>query len=110
MKISANKNIEQVCVAGINLPQPIAIIVLSTSGMNKSKSDLIFSLNKTLKIVNGKLESHERLHNFVIVKEVWSVENKLLTPTMKIKRNAIEKLYSSNYESWYSSDIIHIIS
>jgi long-subunit acyl-CoA synthetase (AMP-forming) len=34
------------------------------------------------------------------------VENKLLTPTMKIKRNAIEKLYNANYKAWYEGERI----
>jgi len=52
-------------------------------------------------VVNPKLDSHEKIHNIIIVKEDWTVENKLLTPTMKIKRNAIEKLYKPNYNNWY---------
>jgi long-chain acyl-CoA synthetase len=101
MRLSANKNIEQVCVVGTELPQPIALVVLSESGKNKSKEDLISSLTATLELVNPKLDSHEKIHNFAIVKEDWTVENKLLTPTMKIKRNAIEKLYKDNYKNWH---------
>ena len=104
MKLSENSNIEQVCVVGISLPQPIAIVVLSERGKNKNKEDLIYSLDKTLKIVNSKLDAHEKIHNIIVVKEEWTVENKLLTPTMKIKRNAIEKMYQRNYEDWYEGD------
>jgi long-chain acyl-CoA synthetase len=106
MKISANKNIEQVCVVGTSLPQPIAIIVLSIRGKNKNQKDLIFSLNTTLEVVNTKLDSHERIHNFVVVNDKWTVENKLLTPTMKIKRNLIEKLYKTHYRNWYDLDTV----
>jgi len=104
MKLSANKNIEQVCVVGTELPQPIAIIILSERGKNKSAGDLISSFTTTLEVVNPKLDNHEKIHNFVVVKEDWTVENKLLTPTMKIKRNAIEKLYSTHYKNWYEGD------
>ena len=109
MKLSANKNIEQVCVAGTELPQPIAIVVLSQRGKNKSKNDLISSLTTTLEVVNPKLDSHEKIHNFVVVKEDWKVENKLLTPTMKIKRNSIEKMYKDNYQNWYEGERVFII-
>tara|TARA_B100001142_G_C14336021_1_gene655915 strand:- start:536 stop:2167 length:1632 start_codon:yes stop_codon:yes gene_type:complete len=109
MKISANKNIEQVCVVGNELPQPIAICVLSERGKRKSKEDLIASLAITLEIVNSKLEKHEKVHNFIILKEEWTVENKLLTPTMKIKRNSIEKMYQRYYRDWYDSDKVTII-
>ena len=103
LKLSANKNIEQVCIVGTGIPQPIALVVLSDRGKNKTKEDLISSLEKTLEVVNPKLEKHEKIHNIIIVKEEWTIENNLLTPTMKIKRNAIEKIYRINYEEWYDS-------
>ncbi len=109
MRLSANKNIEQVCVVGTELPQPIAIVVLSERGKNKSKEDLTSSLNTTLEVINSKLDSHEKIHNFVVVKEEWTVENKLLTPTMKIKRNAIERLYKNNYKHWHDGERVFII-
>ena len=103
LKLSANKNIEQVCIVGTEIPQPIALAVLSDRGKNKTKEDLISSLEKTLEVVNPKLEKHEKIHNIIIVKEEWTIENNLLTPTMKIKRNAIEKIYRINYQEWYDS-------
>lgn len=109
MKLSANKNIEQVCVVGTQLPQPIAIVVLSERGKNKTKADLISSLETTMEVVNPKLDGHEKIHNFIVVKEDWTVENKLLTPTMKIKRNAIEKLYQANYKEWYEGDRVVLV-
>ena len=103
LKLSANKNIEQVCIVGTEIPQPIALVILSDRGREKTKEDLISSLEKTLEVVNPKLEKHEKIHNIIIVKEEWTIENNLLTPTMKIKRNAIEKIYRINYQEWYDS-------
>jgi long-chain acyl-CoA synthetase len=45
-----------------------------------------------------------------VVPEDWTIENNLLTPTMKIKRNAIEKIYKSNYIIWYEKDRVIIIN
>ena len=109
MKLSANKNIEQVCVVGTELPQPIAIIVLSERGKAKSKEGLISSLTTTMEVVNPKLDSHEKIHNFVVLEEEWTVENKLLTPTMKIKRNVIEKKYNKKYKDWYEGDRVMLV-
>tara|TARA_B100001540_G_scaffold312179_1_gene332858 strand:- start:701 stop:2332 length:1632 start_codon:yes stop_codon:yes gene_type:complete len=103
MKLSANKNIEQVCVVGNGMPQPIALITLSEIGLSKQKEDLIKSLEKILKIVNTNLDAHERLQNIVVLNEEWNIENKLLTPTMKIKRNSIEKKYQEYYSTWFDS-------
>ena len=78
-------------------------------GKNKRKIDLVSSLEKTLEIINPKLDSHERIHNIVIVKEDWTVENKLLTPTMKIKRKSIEKIYQEKYNTWYELETVIFI-
>ena len=110
MKLAANKNLEQICVVGDGIPQPIVLVVLSERGKQKGKEDLISSLEKTMEIVNPKLDSHEKLHNIVVVAEDWTIENKLLTPTMKIKRNSIEKIYKSNYVNWYEGDRVTLIN
>ena len=109
MKLSANKNLEQVCVVGDGLPQPIALVILSEKGINKQKEELLLSLDKTLEIINTKFNPHERIHNIIVLNKAWTVENQLLTPTMKIKRNEIEKLYKENYQQWYDGDKINII-
>ncbi len=36
------------------------------------------------------------------MQEEWTVDNNLLTPTMKVKRNVLEKEKTPNYEKWYS--------
>ena len=53
--------------------------------------------------VNSQIDHHENMPKFIVMKEEWTVENSILTPTMKIKRGDLEKLHSSNYESWYNS-------
>jgi len=45
-----------------------------------------------LRTINAELPSHERLSN-VFVTPPWTIENELLTPTMKIKRKKIEGFY-----------------
>lgn len=90
-----NNLIEQVCVMGSGLPQPIAVILLSaetSSGLDKEqiKEKLLETLAKT----NQRLEAHEKLERIVITSDEWSIENGLLTPTMKIKRAELEERYA----------------
>lgn len=100
MKISINSNIEQACVVGTGLPQPIALVTVSASGKIISKEELSSDLEETLSSVNPALDAHEQLSKVVVVKNDWTIENGLLTPTLKIKRNEVEKLYSPKYEKW----------
>nr|HMR08082.1 hypothetical protein [Polyangiaceae bacterium] len=49
---------------------------------------------------NSELDQHEQLGFVVVVGEDWTIENGLLTPTMKLKRGAIEDKYKPKAESW----------
>ena len=104
MKLSANTDIEQVCVVGMGIPQPIALITLSELGKKKSKHDLETSIAHTVTIVNPQLESHEKLAKAVIMAENWTIANGLITPTMKTKRNEVEKIHQAFYPQWFNTE------
>ncbi len=101
MKLSANPDIEQVCVVGMGIPQPIALTVLSVAGKAKTKQELIQSLSSSLMEVNAGLESYEKLEKAVIMQGDWSIANGLMTPTLKVKRNEVEKIHVPKYPTWY---------
>jgi long-chain acyl-CoA synthetase len=101
MKLSANADIDQACVVGMGIPQPIALIVLSAIGKVKSRQDLIDSLTASLRKVNEGLESYEKLEKAVIMKTDWTIANGLMTPTLKVKRNEVEKIHVPKYSTWY---------
>jgi long-chain acyl-CoA synthetase len=101
MLLLANTDIEQACVVGMGIPQPIALVVLSQNGKAKSKEDLIASLSASLQQVNPELESYEKLEKVVVMKNDWTVENGLITPTLKVKRNEVEKIHLPKYPTWY---------
>jgi len=101
MMLLANQDIEQACVVGMSIPQPIALIVLSPSGKAKSKEEITRSLTGSLNEVNPNLESYEKLEKAVIMKGEWTIENGLLTPTLKVKRNEVEKIHLPKYPGWY---------
>lgn len=100
-RLLTNPDIEQVCVVGMGIPQPIALVMLSASGKMKRKEDLIESLASIIRSVNSGLESYEKLETAVIMNETWSIENGLMTPTLKVKRNEIEKIHLPRYAGWY---------
>ncbi|MEC7182132.1 MAG: AMP-binding protein, partial [Bdellovibrionota bacterium] len=103
LKISKSQLIEQVCVTGNGLPQPIALINLSEDGKKMPQEEVEKSLNGLLTDINKTIDKHEQPEKLIVLKEDWTVENNVLTPTMKIKRNVVEKAYQEKYESWYES-------
>lgn len=101
LKLSANTDIENVCVVGMGIPQPIALITLSENGKEKDREAIKASLSETLLTVNKTLEAHEKLQKAVLMKENWNVGNGLLTPSLKVKRNQVEKIHQSFYPVWF---------
>jgi long-subunit acyl-CoA synthetase (AMP-forming) len=102
--LAVNPVLEQVCVVGAGLPQPMVLVVLSEIGKNMDRQSVIESLETTLKRVNPNFKTYEALKKAIVVKEAWSVENNMLTPTMKIKRNVVEKHYHHKIEQWAELD------
>ncbi|MET1077316.1 MAG: AMP-binding protein [Pseudomonas sp.] len=103
-RLAVHAQIEQVCVVGDGLPQPLALCVLSEVGrreaLNGGRAALEGSLTALLEEVNGALDKHERLLGLVLVKDVWAVDNGFLTPTLKIKRNVVEGVYGAQFQEW----------
>ncbi|HMG91490.1 MAG TPA: AMP-binding protein [Chryseolinea sp.] len=101
MRLLTNELIELTCVVGMGIPQPIALVVLSPSGKTKSKEEIIRGLTATLAEVNPILEPFERIEKAIILKGDWTIENGLLTPSLKVKRNEVEKIHLPKYPQWY---------
>ncbi|MFK0088460.1 AMP-binding protein [Pseudomonas sp. NPDC090755] len=108
MRLANHPQIEASCVTGMGLPQPFALINISPAARQvlmdqTQRQALVQSLEALLEVVNAQAESHEHLASLVVVSEPWTVENDLLTPTLKIRRNQIEDHYQSRMDGWSSS-------
>ncbi|MDZ7790650.1 MAG: AMP-binding protein [Xanthomonadales bacterium] len=85
--------IEIACVLGSGMTQPVALVQLAEHAPS-NRDELIEELEGDLDRINAELEPHERLAQLFVVAEPWEVDNGLLTPTLKIKRDAIETKYA----------------
>ena len=94
------KELEEVCVAGLGMSQPLCLTQLSDIGREMSKEDLTNMLTEKFNEINSCLENYKKMSTLIIVKDKWTEENNAIGPTLKIKRGTIDKMYSSNYESW----------
>ena len=93
--IARNHWVEQSCVMGSGRPAPVALIVLTEAGMAADDTQVVQSLTDSLEQFNLELESHERLAGFIVMQEPWTIDNGLLTPTLKIRRGPIEERFVS---------------
>ena len=93
---------QQICIVGLGLPQPILLGVpndLSKSNKEKTSEKMDSFLEK----VNSTLDGYKKIKKVVFVRDEWTPDNNLTTPTLKIKRAKIDEEFSKNYESWYNS-------
>jgi long-subunit acyl-CoA synthetase (AMP-forming) len=91
---------EQICIVGLGNPQPLLLIVLSEIGKATDKKDLEKIINDKLTNANKDLANYKKISKAIIVKEDWSSENEILTPTLKIKRAKINSIYSQYFQQW----------
>lgn len=101
MRLMDHNLIEQACVVGMGIPQPIGLIVLSAQTQPAERSSQATILNSLRTRINVQLESHEKIEKLIVISEPWTVENGLMTPTLKIKRNEVEKIYEPYYKEWF---------
>ena len=53
--------------------------------------------------VNASLDPHEQMKFVVVVQNPWTIDNGMLTPTMKIRRSVVESKYEPMVERWFKS-------
>jgi long-chain acyl-CoA synthetase len=91
--MARNTDIDQLCLVGSGLKQPILIVSPTPAARAKPKEELEKQLLADMDAVNGSLEDHERIAKAIIAKDLWTIDNGIMTPTMKVKRNEVEKKY-----------------
>jgi long-chain acyl-CoA synthetase len=104
-KLVAHAAVEACCVTGASLGQPVALLMLNLDAVRRAADEverrsMEQSLAEHLQEVNAQLDPHEQLDCLVLITDAWTVENDLVTPTFKVKRNRIEEVYARHYESW----------
>ncbi len=95
--------IEEVCVVGLGIAQPLCLIQLSEIGKNTSRDAITKMLTERLDEVNSDLVNYKKISTLIIVKDEWTQQNGIVCPTQKLKRGAIEDKYSQNYLNWHNS-------
>ena len=64
-------------------------------------AELRAALGAAVDRVNGTLSNIEKLRRYVVAPEAFSVDNEMLTPTLKIRRHKIKEVYGAGLEALY---------
>jgi long-chain acyl-CoA synthetase len=110
LMLNAHKAVDTSLVMGSGLPAPFAVVVLSAeaqAGMQSAvgRSRLASSVEDLLASTNARLAPHERLRFIVLTTSRWSIEAGFLTPTLKLKRHALEAHYAPMIPLWTSQSL-----
>ena len=105
--LNAHPMVELSLVSGVGQPAPYAQVVPAETLRPRlvdaaARGDVQRAFEQLLSDVNRELAEYEQLRLIVVVREAWSVDNGMLTPTMKIRRQRIEAAAAPHVEGWYA--------
>ncbi|MDC0616180.1 long-chain fatty acid--CoA ligase [Candidatus Pelagibacter sp.] len=89
--------IEQSLVYGDNKPYLVSLIVLSKEYKGISEEQIQQEIDK----INKNLSKIEKIKKFFIIKDQFTIENNMMTPTLKIKRYKVIKNYKKEFEKLF---------
>ena len=89
-----NQFIKQSFIYGDKKNYLVALLVVE-KGINNEK------IKKILENINRKLSLIEKIKKFVLIDEEFTINNGMLTPTLKLKRKEIIKNYKQELENLY---------
>ena len=89
--------VEQVLVCGDNKPYLIALLVLNKEQKKISKENIL----QEIEFINKNLSKIEKIKKFLVIEEQFTIENGMMTPTLKLKRYKIIQKYKNQLEKLY---------
>jgi len=92
-EFAKNPNAEQQCLLGRGYSKTVMVAVLTGEAQSREQTEVEQSLLDTVSSINGEVEKHARIGAVIISREAWSIENEVLTPTLKIKREKVEERF-----------------
>lgn len=101
--LEAHSSVDQAVIIGDSRPF-VAALVVPTGDRSSSGETIRARAEEAVEGVNASLEPHERIGALRLVDDSLTVENGLLTPTMKPRRPAIAKRYASEIDALYDTN------
>jgi long-chain acyl-CoA synthetase len=69
------------------------VAVLTDEAKQMVEEEVHASVLDTVRRINDEIEKHARIGAVILTREPWSIENEVLTPTLKIKREKVEQQF-----------------
>ncbi|HAS6051291.1 AMP-binding protein [Vibrio vulnificus] len=104
-KLFEYSRIEMMCLIGLGLPAPI-LLVVPHNFPNFDRDRYERTTKRVIAKMNAELESHEQIKGVLMIKDPWSIDNGILTPTLKIKRHVLEQKYHEVGQNWPKDKLV----
>lgn len=104
-KLFEYSRVEMMCLIGLGLPAPI-LLVVPHDFPNFDRARYERTTKKVIEKINAELESHEQIKGVLMIKDPWTIENGILTPTLKIKRHVLEQKYHETGHNWPKDKLV----
>lgn len=104
-KLFEYSRVEMMCLIGSGLPAPI-LLVIPHQFPDFDRARYERTVQKVITRMNRELESHEQIKGVLMIKDPWSIDNGILTPTLKIKRHVLEKKYHDVGQDWPKGQLV----
>ena len=88
---------DQSIVYGDNKPFLVALLVINEDKKSSTEDEIQFEIEQ----INKKLSKIEKIKRYFLINEKFSIENGMLTPTLKLKRYKIIQKYKNELEKLY---------
>ena len=96
-------DIEQAMLTGDKRPWLAAVIVPSSEINALPKTEQHKRLKMACDSINANLSKLEKIRQFVIADEPFSIDNGEMTPTLKVRRHVVMKRYAKTLDELYKS-------
>ena len=103
------EEIEQAMVYGHNKPFLIALLVPNENLLNSNSNNvqnLTTQFQGIINNINKDLSPTKRIRKFIILEKYFTIDNNMLTPTLKIKRHKIFSNYYNEIQKLYNNSNI----
>jgi long-chain acyl-CoA synthetase len=84
---------EQICLIGRGFAKTAMVCVLSAIARKEDRKTIEKALLEKASAVNDAIEKHERIGAVIVTSEPWTIENEMLTPTLKIRRDEVDSRF-----------------
>lgn len=93
-----NQFVEQQCLLGRGYSKTVMTCVLAETAQQEDQGKVEAALLEQVRELNDEVDKHARVGAVIVTREPWTIENGVLTPTLKIKRDEVEARFGSRAE------------